>query len=57
MTASQLKNVTKIKVENVDNLDNMTNIYNEAKFSNHQIEEEKLGIVKKAVDNIKAQLK
>lgn len=57
MTASQLKNVTKIKVENVDYLDNMTNIYNEAKFSNHKIEEEKLGIVKKAVNNIKAQLK
>lgn len=57
MTASQLKNVTKIKVENVDYLDNMTNIYNEAKFSNHKIEEEKLGIVKKAVNNIKAQLR
>jgi hypothetical protein len=57
MTASQLKNVTKIKVENVENLDNMTNIYNEAKFSTHEVSSESLDIVKKAVKNAETQLK
>jgi hypothetical protein len=57
MTASQLNNVTKIKVDNVENLDAMTRIYNEAKFSKHETNNENLQVVKKAVDNIKSQLK
>lgn len=57
MTASQLKNVTKIKVDNVENLDAMTRIYNEAKFSTHEVNVEDLQIVKESVNNIKSQLK
>ncbi|MPM36779.1 hypothetical protein SDC9_83381 [bioreactor metagenome] len=56
MTASQLKNVTKIKVDNVDKLDEMTEIYNKAKFSRGELKGENLEIVKRAVENIKSQL-
>jgi len=56
MTASQLKNVTKIKVDNIDKLDEMTDIYNKAKFSKKELKGENLEVVKKAVDNIKSQL-
>lgn len=56
MTASQLKNVTKIKVDNIDKLDEMTDIYNKAKFSKKQLKGENLETVKRAVENIKSQL-
>ncbi|MBZ9689168.1 hypothetical protein G9F72_022990 [Clostridium estertheticum] len=56
MTASQLKNVTKINVDNSDNLDEMTVIYNEAKFSLHPMTEEDVESVKKGHSNIKKQL-
>lgn len=56
MTASQLKNVTKIKVDNVDKLDEMTDIYNKAKFSRGELKGENLETVKRAVENIKSQL-
>lgn len=56
MTATQLKNVTKINVDNSDNLDEMTLVYNEAKFSLHSMTEEKVDKVKKAHSNIKKQL-
>ncbi|EQB89379.1 hypothetical protein J2Z44_001790 [Clostridium punense] len=56
MTASQLKNVTKIKVDNVDKLDEMTDIYNKAKFSRGELKDENLETVKRAVQNIKSQL-
>ncbi|WP_017414077.1 hypothetical protein [Clostridium tunisiense] len=56
MTASQLKNVTKIKVDNIDKLDEMTDIYNKAKFSQKELKGENLETVKRAVENIKAQL-
>lgn len=56
MTASQLKNVTKIKVDNVDKLDEMTEIYNKAKFSRGELKGENLETVKRAVENIKSQL-
>ena len=42
MTATQLKNVTKIYVDNFDNLDDMTKVYNEAKFSLHPMTQEKV---------------
>ena len=56
MTATQLKNVTKINVDNFDNLDEMTEVYNEAKFSIHTMTEEKVLKVKKGHSNIRKQL-
>jgi len=56
MTASQLKNVTKINVNNYDNLDDMTHLYNEAKFSLHPMTEENVEKVKKGHSNVKKQL-
>lgn len=56
MTATQLKNVTKINVGNFDNLDDMTQVYNEAKFSLHSMTEESVECVKKGHNNIKRQL-
>lgn len=56
MTATQLKNITKINVDNFDNLDAMTQVYNEAKFSLHQMTEEQVERVKKGHSNIKKQL-
>ncbi|GCD12503.1 hypothetical protein [Clostridium tagluense] len=56
MTASQLKNVTKINVDNSDNLDEMTLIYNEAKFSLHTMTKENVESVRKGHSNIKRQL-
>jgi hypothetical protein len=56
MTASQLKNVAKINVNNCDNLDEMTVVYNEAKFSLHPMTEKNVESVKKGHSNIKKQL-
>lgn len=56
MTASQLKNVTKINVNNCDNLEEMTVVYNEAKFSLHPMTEKNVESVKKGHNNIKKQL-
>ena len=56
MTATQLKNVTKINVDNSDSLDEMTLVYNEAKFSLHPMTEENVASVKKGHSNIKKQL-
>ncbi|MBU3126914.1 hypothetical protein LGL55_05565 [Clostridium tagluense] len=56
MTASQLKNVTKINVDNSDNLDEMTLLYNEAKFSLHTMTQENVESVRKGHSNIKKQL-
>ncbi|HEY5588047.1 MAG TPA: hypothetical protein VIK86_03720, partial [Candidatus Paceibacterota bacterium] len=56
MTATQLKNVTKISVDNIDNLEDMTQVYNEAKFSLHPMTQEKVERVKKGHSNIKKQL-
>ena len=56
MTATQLKNVTKINVDNFDNLEEMTEFYNEAKFSIHDMTEKQVEQVKKAHSNIKKQL-
>jgi hypothetical protein len=56
MTATQLKNVTKVYVDNFDDLDEMTQAYNEAKFSTHDITQEQVQQVKKGDRNIKKQL-
>lgn len=56
MTATQLKNVTKINVDNIENLEEMTQVYNEAKFSMHDMTEEQVQQVKKGHNNIKKQL-
>lgn len=56
MTATQLKNVTKINVDNFDNLEEMTEVYNEAKFSKHDMTEKQVEQVKKGHNNIKKQL-
>ena len=56
MTATQLKNVTKINVDNFENLEEMTTVYNEAKFSTHEMSEEQVQQVKKGHNNIKKQL-
>jgi hypothetical protein len=56
MTATQLKNVTKINVDNFDNLEEMTQVYNEAKFSMHDMTAEQVEQVKKGHSNIKKQL-
>lgn len=56
MTATQLKNVTKVNVSNFDNLEEMTAFYNEAKFSVHDITEEQVQRVKNGHRNIKRQL-
>lgn len=57
MTPTQLKNIVKLKVEDINGLDEFTNIYNEAKFSNHELSNDKLDKVKKDYDNIKNQFK
>ena len=56
MTATQLKNVTKINVDNFDNLEEMTQLYNEAKFSLHEMTQVQVEQVKKGHNNIKKQL-
>jgi len=56
MTATQLKNVTKVKIDNVDGLEDMTNIYNKAKFSTQELNEENLQQVKNSYENIKKQI-
>ncbi|MCB2290216.1 hypothetical protein LGK97_10595 [Clostridium sp. CS001] len=56
MTATQLKNKTKVRMENHNYLDEMTDIYNEVKFSNYESNEEQLDLVKKSLDNVKKQL-
>ncbi|MBK5239602.1 hypothetical protein [Clostridium sp.] len=56
MTATQLKNVTKVVVDNFDDLEEMTAAYNEAKFSVHDITEDKVQQVKNGSKNIKRQL-
>ncbi|MBU3189400.1 hypothetical protein K9O30_09840 [Clostridium bowmanii] len=55
MTATQLKNVTKINVDNAYNLDEMTELYNEAKFSLHPMTQENVDSVKRGHSNIKKQ--
>lgn len=56
MTATQLKEETKLNLKHDEYLDVMTDIYNEVKFSNLEPKEDQLDIVKRAVDNAKKQI-
>jgi uncharacterized membrane protein len=56
MTATQLSNVTKIYVDKFDELDSMRDIYNEAKFSKHEMSKEDLKKIKNNYENIKKEL-
>ena len=56
MTSTQLSNVTKIHVEKVEELDHMSEIYNEAKFSTHNIKDDKLRVMKNDYNRIKKEL-
>jgi hypothetical protein len=56
MTARQLKNVTKTRIDNPEGIDSLTDIYNEVKFSNHHISDEKLSLAKESFNKIKKQL-
>lgn len=57
MTPTQIKNVVKIKVNNIEGLEDITNIYNEAKFSNHDLTEEHLNKIKDSYNIIKHNIK
>lgn len=56
MTATQLKNSTKVVVDNFDDLEELTATYNEAKFSIHDITEEQVQQARKGHKNIRRQL-
>jgi hypothetical protein len=56
MTAKQLENITKAYVENPEGLSSLTSIYNEAKFSNHNISEEKFKVMKEDFNKVRKQL-
>lgn len=56
MTAKQLENVTKAYVKNAENLNSLTDIYNEAKFSDHDVTEEKAKTIKDNFNKIKNQI-
>lgn len=70
MTATQLTNVTKAFADikaagetisdgtsNCSPLDEMKNIYNEAKFSNHNIEDDRVKTIKEKYDKVKRSIK
>ncbi|ERI94332.1 toxin secretion/phage lysis holin [Clostridiales bacterium oral taxon 876 str. F0540] len=56
MTAKQLENHTRVNIENPQGINNLTEIYNEAKFSNHGVSEDKVKIIKEEFNNVKKQL-
>lgn len=56
MTAKQLENITKTYIEKPEGISNLTDIYNEAKFSSHNISKEKVEEIKESFANIKKQL-
>ncbi|MCM1992617.1 hypothetical protein [Oceanirhabdus seepicola] len=56
MTASQLKKVTKMHVDTPNELDGMALIYNEAKFSDHEMTETQYTKIKENYSEIKKQL-
>jgi hypothetical protein len=56
MTAKQLGNITKAYVDNPEGLDSLTNIYNEAKFSKHNVSEVSLKAIKEEFNKVKKQL-
>ncbi|MCM1990812.1 hypothetical protein [Oceanirhabdus seepicola] len=56
MTASQLKEVTKLQVDTLNELDEIALIYNEAKFSDHEMNEKQYRKIKENYIEIKKQL-
>lgn len=56
MTATQLYKVGKNNIESKENLETIVKIYNEAKFSNHIMSEEKIEIVENAYKELKREL-
>jgi hypothetical protein len=56
MTAKQLENITKAYMQDSEGLSGLTSIYNEAKFSKHELEEEKLKVIKEDFNKVKKQL-
>lgn len=57
MTPGQLKNIIKIKVDSSPKIDEVTSSYNEAKFSNHKIEEYQKKIVEENVNKLNKLMK
>lgn len=56
MTPTQLKNIYEVKVSEETKIDKFTEIYNEAKFSNHEINNENLYDFKKNYKDIKMKI-
>lgn len=56
MTPTQLKNIYEMKVSEETKIDKFTEIYNEAKFSNHEINNENLYDFKKNYKDIKMKI-
>jgi hypothetical protein len=56
MTARQLENVTKAYIENGEGLSTLTNVYNEAKFSNHDVTDVKAKNIREEFNKVKKQL-
>jgi hypothetical protein len=56
MTAKQLENITKAYVENTEGLSGLTSIYNEAKFSKHEADEEKVRVMREVFGKVRKQL-
>lgn len=56
MTATRLKNVSSAYINSKDDLEDMTNVYNEARFSNHDIDDDKVHTVRNNYSKIKKEL-
>lgn len=56
MTAKQLENVTKAYVESAEGLSTLTKVYNEAKFSNHDVTDVEVKNIREEFNKVKKQL-
>lgn len=56
MTANELKEETKPLVSQKDDLASLTDIYNEAKFSDHSMDEDKLKVIQDNYNTVKKEL-
>lgn len=56
MSARQLSNITKTHIQSANELDAIAEIYNEAKFSKHEMEREKLEAIKDNYSKVKKEL-
>lgn len=57
MTPTQLKHVIKVKVNFSEGIDEITDIYNEAKFSTHEMMEDKQSIMEQNVNKLSKSMK